>query len=68
MGYKIKEIRERIGMTQMQLSKKSGVSRTTIWALENGSESITTTKTLKKIADAMNVAVDELFNTDTRTA
>lgn len=68
MGYKIKEIRERIGMTQMQLSKKSGVSRTTIWALENGGESITTTKTLKKIADAMNVAVDELFNTDTRTA
>lgn len=28
MGYKIKEIREEIGMTQAELSIKSGVSRT----------------------------------------
>lgn len=67
MGYRIKHIRERIGMTQMELSAKSGVSRATICALENGSEKITTTKTLSKIATAMNVTVDELFEID-RTA
>lgn len=67
MGYKIKLIRERLGMSQVQLSERSGVSRTTIWALENGNESVTTTRTLKKLADAMNVAMEDLI-TDDRTA
>ena len=68
MGYRIREIREKCGMTQMQLSEKSGVSRATICALESGCEKVTTTKTLSKIADAMNVTVDELFADDTRSA
>lgn len=64
MGYKIKDIREKIGMTQTQLSEKSGVSRATIWALESGENKITTTKTLAKIAEAMNVTIDSLLCTD----
>ena len=36
MGYKIKEIREAKKMTQEELAEKSGVSRGTISALENG--------------------------------
>ena len=67
MGYRIKIIREQLGMSQVQLSEKSGVSRATIWALESGGDHVTTTKTLHKLADAMNVPVDELF-TDDRTA
>lgn len=67
MGYKIKCIREQRGLTQIQLAKKSGVSRATICALESGEERVTTTKTLHKIASAMDVTIDDLF-TDTRTA
>ena len=36
MGYKIKELREAMKMTQEELAEKSGVSRGTISALENG--------------------------------
>lgn len=61
MGYKIKEHRESLGMTQEQLSEASGVSRGTIVALENGTARATTTKTLLKIARAMGVTVDQIF-------
>lgn len=61
MGYKIKERRESLGMTQERLSEVSGVSRGTIVALENGTVRATTTKTLLKIARALGVTVDQIF-------
>ena len=61
MGYRIKDLREEKGMTQEDLSEKSGVSRGTISALENGDERTTTTKTLLKIAKALDTTVDQLF-------
>ena len=61
MGYKIKDFREAKGMTQEELAKKSGVSRGTISALENGTERTTTTKTLINIAKALDTTVDRLF-------
>lgn len=61
MGYKIKKLREDLHMTQEELSLKSGVSRGTICALENNAERETTTKTLVKIAKALNATVDQLF-------
>ena len=61
MGYKIKDFREALGMTQEELAQKSGVSRGTISALENGTERTTTTKTLFNIARALNTTVDRLF-------
>lgn len=61
MGYKIKEIREEREMTQEELSKKSGVSRGTISALENGTVRATTTKTLLKIAAALDTSIDQIF-------
>ena len=64
MGYKIKKIREQLGMSQTQLSEISGISRATIWALETGINKTTTTKTLEKIANAMGVTIDCLFSTD----
>lgn len=36
MGYRIRELREAMKMTQEELADKSGVSRGTISALENG--------------------------------
>lgn len=61
MGYKIKELREAQKMTQEELSSKSGVSRGTIVALESGIERNTTSKTLLKIAAALDTSVDNLF-------
>ena len=64
MGYKIREVREKLKMTQDELSQKSGISRGTISALENGTERATTTKTLANIAKALGVPVEALFFTE----
>jgi len=61
LGYRIKEAREEKKMTQEELAEKSGVSRGTISALESGVERTTTTKTLLKIASALDLTVDQLF-------
>ncbi len=61
MGYKIKEVREARKMTQEELAEKSGVSRGTISALENGFVRTTTTKTLFKLAKALGTSVDQIF-------
>jgi transcriptional regulator with XRE-family HTH domain len=61
MGYRIKEVREEKRMTQEELAERSGVSRATISALENGTERATSTKTLLKLADALDTTVDAIF-------
>ena len=61
MGNKIKMMRVEKDMTQEELAEKSGVSRATIVALENDDEKTTTTKTLLKIAKALDTTVDTLF-------
>ena len=61
MGNRIKERREKLGMTQEDLAQASGISRATISALESGVEKNTTTKTLLAIADALKTTVDRLF-------
>ena len=63
MGYKIKELREAMKMTQEELAEKSGVSRGTISALENGIDRTTTSKTLDKLAQALDTTVDRIFFT-----
>lgn len=62
MGYKIKEMRELRKISQEELAAKSGVSRTTISTLENDPEKETMISTLKKIAKALDVSVDQLFS------
>ena len=63
MGYMIKELREAMKMTQEELAEKSGVSRGTISALENGIDRTTTSKTLVKLAQALDTTVDRIFFT-----
>lgn len=63
MGYKIRELRESKRMTQEELAEKSGVSRATISAMENGVVRNTTTGTLIKLAEALGVTIDQIFFT-----
>lgn len=61
MQYKIKEYREALGMSQVELSEKSKVSRTIISGLESGTITVTTTDTLLKIARALGKKVSDIF-------
>ena len=61
MGYKIREFRNEIKMSQDELAKKSGVSRTIISGLESGTLTTTTTDTLLKLAKALNRKVADIF-------
>ncbi len=61
MGNKIKEYREKMKMTQTELSEKSGVSRVTISQLECGVERNTSSKTLLSLAKALDTTVDKIF-------
>ncbi len=64
MGNKIAEARKKKSISQEELAKKSGISRATISGLESGRITITTTDTLKKIADALGEKVGDIFFTD----
>lgn len=57
----LKQIREEQGLSQEGLSKKSGVSRTTISGLENGSIDVITNITLEKLANALGKKVPDIF-------
>lgn len=61
MGYKVKEVREEKRMTQEELSKKSGVSRPTIVAIENGEAKDVKVSTLLKLANALDTTVSAIF-------
>ena len=61
MSYNIKEIRLKRGYTQDELSKKSNVSRAIISKLESNSKVSTSTGTLKKLAESLDVTVSDLF-------
>ncbi len=59
--YKIKELREKRNISQSELSRLSGVSRANIIRIENDEDVVVNTKTLQKLADALNVTVKYLF-------
>ncbi len=61
MRYKVKELREKRGMTQHELAEKSGISRVIISKMEQEKSTTTLTKTLVKVASALNVSVSSLF-------
>lgn len=48
-------------MTQKELAYASGVSRAIISKLENGEAVTTSTSTLSKIANTLNVKVSDIF-------
>lgn len=51
-------------MSQEELAKKSGVSRSIISGLETGKTLVTKTTTLQKIANALGKTINEIFFND----
>jgi len=56
----IKKIRKKKGLSQDKLAKLADVTHTTLVKIESGVNDNPTVKTLKKIADALEVTLDEL--------
>ena len=56
---KIKELREKRGLTQYQLAKQAGLNYRTIPAIENGGD--VRVSTLQSIAKVLQVKVKDLF-------
>lgn len=61
MRYKIKKLREALELTQVALAKKSGVSRGLIAGLESGAIKETSTVSLRKLAEALECSISDLF-------
>jgi DNA-binding XRE family transcriptional regulator len=62
MGNRLREFRCKSGMSISDLSKKSDVSRMTIWKLENNAKQAYTTRTLIKLANALGKPVKDVFD------
>lgn len=58
----IKAWREHFGLTQTELAEKAGMKQSALARLEKADTSTTRTSTLKKLADAMNVTIEQLID------
>lgn len=63
MKNKLKDYREELGMSQVELSRRSGVARTTISYLETQKDYDVKLSTLVDIAKAIDKPVSEIFLT-----
>lgn len=62
MRFYIKEARQHAGMSQAELSRRSGVARSSIIGMESGEKTDCSTKTLCALADALGVSVVALLS------
>lgn len=61
MGYKIKERRKKLKMSQVELDRKDNVSETVISGFESGEINVITTETLLKLAEVLNTKINNIF-------
>ena len=61
VGKRIKELRNKLGISQEELGFRSGVHRTYIASLEVGKRNVSIS-TLEKIVLALNVSLSEFFD------
>ena len=61
MKNRLKEERESKNWSQEDLSKESGVSRTTISDIETGKKVVVTNVTLEKLASALGKKITKIF-------
>lgn len=57
----IRELRKKHKISQEELASQAGVTYSTLIKIESGANDNPTIKTVKKIADALNVSLDELI-------
>jgi transcriptional regulator with XRE-family HTH domain len=60
LAKRVKECRKKKGWTQQKLAEKAGLSFNTITKIEQGIGDSPTLKTLIKLADVLEVTIDEL--------
>lgn len=60
LGNRIKELRNKTGLSQEKFALKIGMDRTYFASVENGRRNISIVN-IKKIADGLNVSLSELF-------
>ena len=60
LGKNIKKFRKKMNLSQEGLAQKAGITWSSIVKIETGAQDNPTIKTLIKIADALNVSLDEL--------
>ena len=64
MKYNIRELRERRGFSYEQLAQKSGVAKSYIQRIESNDDANPSVRVLCKLAQALDVAVEMLFECD----
>lgn len=57
---KVKKLREKLGLSQERLARLADVSTNTIINIESGKQQNPTIETIKKIANALGVSIEEL--------
>ena len=57
----IKKYRQKKGLSQDKLAKLANVTHTTLVKLESGANANPTIKTIRKIADVLEVSIDKLI-------
>jgi transcriptional regulator with XRE-family HTH domain len=60
IGERVKKLRIRSAMTQVELAKAAGISPNTVWRLETGQHA-PQLGTIRKVAQALGVAPHELI-------
>jgi len=61
LGKRIKELRERLGISQQRLSELLGISRTAISQIENGDRKVSTDE-LVKLSEIFNLSIEGLLD------
>ena len=64
MKFNLRKLREMRGMSYEQLAQKSGVARSYIQRLESNDDANPSVRVLCKLAQALDVAVEMLFECD----
>lgn len=61
MTNKLKEIREKKGISISELARKSGLTRQTIYNIEGDPNRVVDSKTMEDVANALGVKVSKVF-------
>ncbi|PIU99530.1 MAG: hypothetical protein CO014_01670 [Candidatus Tagabacteria bacterium CG_4_8_14_3_um_filter_41_8] len=61
LGKTVKKLRKKLGLSQEKLARLADVSNNTVVNIEAGKQDNPTIETLKKVANALQVGVDDLI-------